>query len=111
MASATSCTAADHDPSSASSLEELPNNVLDTIFRFCDIRPISCVCKRWRVVFAYSHHALPPLKLEGPLCISWIEQYAKRLVQLTLRRVDDLSWIVTCAQLQVGRWCSPAQSS
>lgn len=87
-------------------IHDLPIQALCNIFRFCEkesYAALCCVCRQWLLAFVHSQFPLPALKLTSPLPEhqDWLQQFAKRLVGLSLRRVDDISWITAASNLQV----------
>eukprot|EP00775_Hariotina_reticulata_P012106 gene12106-12245_t len=80
------------DSSAALNTSDLPHNVLDAIFGFCDqksaLAALPMVCQNWKLVFEHSHLPLPPLSLTHPLRCNWLQQYSRRITHLTLRRVS-----------------------
>lgn len=80
-------------------MNELPSIVLDKVFSFCGtptLVVIPTVCKHWQEVFSHSVVALPALKLWGPLRDIWLGRHADRVVEVTLKRVEELdrvSWL------------------
>ncbi|WIA28477.1 hypothetical protein OEZ86_011021 [Tetradesmus obliquus] len=86
-------------------INDLPTPALCNIFRFCEKHSyvaICCVCRQWLLAFVHSQFPLPALKLTAPQPEhhAWLQQFAKRLVRLSLRRVDNLSWITSASNLQ-----------
>ena len=85
-------------------MDELPTIVLDKIFSCCDtvtLATISSVCKHWQEVFSNSVVALPALKLCGPLHDTWLSHNAKRVVRVTLKRVEELDRVTWMSNLKV----------
>lgn len=87
-------------------INDLPTPALCNIFRFCEKHSyvaICCVCRQWLLAFVHSQFPLPALKLTAPQPEhhGWLQQFTKRLVRLSLRRVDNLSWITSASNLQV----------
>jgi hypothetical protein len=87
-------------------INDLPIQALCNIFRFCQKQSyvtICCVCRQWLLALVHSQFPLPALKLTAPLPEhhAWLQQFAKRLVRLSLRRVDEVNWITAASNLQV----------
>jgi hypothetical protein len=94
-------------------INDLPIQALCHIFRFCEKQSyvaICCACRQWLLAFVHSQFPLPALKLTSPVPEhqDWLQQFAKRFVGLSLRRVDYISWIQDASNLQVATCAAAA---